>query len=94
MPLVDSLTQDVRFALRVLVRDRGFALTAILVLGLGIGVNTMLCTIICAHTLRGLPVTRADRILYVSAFDDRVNDRALSYPDLLDVQAADRKSVV
>ncbi len=80
--------QDVRFAFRVLVRDRGFALTAILVLGLGIGVNNMLCTIIYAHTLRGLPVTRADRVLYISTFDDKAPERALSYPDLVDLQGS------
>lgn len=37
LPILDMLAQDVRFALRVLMRDRGFALTAILVLGVGLG---------------------------------------------------------
>src|SRR5688572_15411063 len=35
VPVIETLLQDVRFALRVLIRDRGFALTAIVVLGIG-----------------------------------------------------------
>src|SRR5687767_5662764 len=56
LPVVDALAQDVRFALRLLRRDRAFAVTALLVLGVGIGVNNMLFTIVNAHTLRGLPI--------------------------------------
>src|SRR5436305_14997023 len=36
---LDDLTRDMRYAVRALSRDRGFAITAILSLGLGIGVN-------------------------------------------------------
>jgi macrolide transport system ATP-binding/permease protein len=39
LPFVDALTQDVRFAARLLRRDPGFAVTAVLVLGVGIGVT-------------------------------------------------------
>ena len=72
LPFIDALAQDVRFAFRVLRRDRGFTLTAVLVLGLGIGVNNMLSTIIYAHTLRSLPIPGADRVLYISTLDGRV----------------------
>jgi hypothetical protein len=41
LPVIEALLQDVRFAFRVLMRDRGFGLTAILVLGVGLGVNNM-----------------------------------------------------
>src|SRR5688500_18260737 len=73
------IMQDIRFALRLLRRDRGFAATAIFVLAVGIGVNNMFFTILYAHTLRGLPIAGADRILYISTFDDRSPDRAVSY---------------
>jgi predicted permease len=88
LTLIDGAGQDIKFAMRVLRRDRGFALTAILVLGLGIGVNNMMFTIIYGHTLRTLPIERPERVLYVSTFDERVPDRPLSYPDLEDLQAA------
>lgn len=83
---LDSVAQDVRFALRALVRDRGFALTAILVLGLGIGVNSMQVAVFDAHLLRGLPIPRPDRVLYVSTFDERQADRGVSFLDYQDLQ--------
>ena len=82
------LKQDLLFGLRGLCRDRGFGLTAILVLGLGIGVNNMLFTLIYGHTLRGLPIPRADRVLHISTIDDRGADRGLSAAQLDSLRAA------
>ena len=88
LPIVDTLIQDVRFAWRVLWRDRGFALTAIVVLGVGLGVNNMFFTLVYAHKFRGLPIERPDRVLFISTFDDRVSDRAISLPEFDDVRTA------
>ncbi|MBA3269959.1 MAG: ABC transporter permease, partial [Acidobacteria bacterium] len=85
---LDLLLQDIRFAFRVLTRDRGFTVMAILVLGIGIGVNNMMFTIIYTHTLRGLPMDDVGRVLYVSAFDDRTPDSPLSYSEFEDVRLA------
>ena len=87
-PFVQECAQDARFAVRVLMRDRGFALTALFVLGCGIGVNNMLFTILNAHTIRGLPVHRADRLLHISTFDQRAGDRGVSFPEFQDLRAA------
>ncbi len=84
LPFLDALTEDLRFAFRLLSRDRGFATTVVLVLGLGIGINNMLFTILNAHTLRGLPLDEVDRIVFMSTFDDRAPDRGVSYLDFLD----------
>jgi hypothetical protein len=48
-PVFDALWQDVRFAVRVLARDKGFTLLALLVLGLGIGINSMQFAVFDAH---------------------------------------------
>lgn len=87
LPFLDALTQDVRFAVRRLSRDRPFAITGVLVLGLGIGVNNMLFTIVNAHTIRGLPIDRVDRVVFISTFDDRTQDRGLSYPEFEDLRS-------
>jgi predicted permease len=87
LPLVDALTQDFRFAIRLLNRNRGFAVTAVLVLGIGIGVNNMLFTLLNAHTLRGLPMPASHRVLWLSTVDDRGRDRGLSFADYQDVAA-------
>ena len=62
-----SVWQDVRFGARVLMRDRGFTLAAVLLLGLGLGVNTTVFTIVNAMNLRGLPVERPDQILKINS---------------------------
>ena len=75
---LETLAQDARFACRILARERGFALTAIVVLGVGLGVNNMFFTLIYAHKFRGLPFAEPDRILSISAYDDRLPQRAIS----------------
>jgi putative ABC transport system permease protein len=81
LPLVDAVRQDVRFALRLMARDRGFSLTAVLVLGLGIGVNNMLFTILNAHTLRGLPIPASHRVLFFTTIDASGAEKGVSFPD-------------
>jgi len=81
LPVLDALGQDIRFAFRMLRRDRGFALTALFVLAVGIGVNNMLFTILNAHTLRGLPIPAAHRVAAVANIDGRTQHRGVSYPD-------------
>jgi predicted permease len=87
-PVIDRFIQDVRFACRVLIRDRGFALTAILVLGVGLGVNNMFFTLVYAHKFRGVDVAGVERVLHLSTFDDRGTNRLVSLPEFQDLQAA------
>ena len=54
--LVETTLQDVRYALRTIHRNPGFAAAAVLSLALGIGANTAVFTLIDAVTLRSLPV--------------------------------------
>jgi predicted permease len=79
--LVEAFLQDLRQALRRLARERGFAATAIVVLGLGLGVNNMMFTLIYGTTLRGLPIPDRDRVLHVSAVDQRFPDRPLTFAE-------------
>ena len=59
-----SLLQDLRFALRLMAKDRWFSAVAITALALGIGVNATVFTLVNAVLIRGLPFPEADR-LYV-----------------------------
>jgi putative ABC transport system permease protein len=87
-PVVDVVMQDVVFGLRILRRDRGFALTAILVLGVGLGVNNMFFTLTYAHKFRGVAVENVDRLMHISTFDDRGANRLVSLPEFDEVRAA------
>jgi predicted permease len=80
-PILDTLAQDLRFALRILTRERGFALTAMVVLGVGLGVNNMFFTLVHVHKFREMPIERASRVLFISTFDDRAANRLISLPE-------------
>jgi predicted permease len=80
-PALDEFVQDARFALRLLLRNPRFALGAILVLGLGIGINNMYFTLIYGHTMRGLPINEPDRVLHVSRVGQREVNQALSFAE-------------
>jgi predicted permease len=57
------MLQDFRFALRRLFKSKGFTLTAIFTLALGIGANTAIFTLINAIMLKSLPVADPDRLV-------------------------------
>ena len=63
---LESLGADVRYALRALRASPGFAIVAILSLGLGIGANTAIFSLINAVVLRTLPVERPEELMEVT----------------------------
>ena len=64
-PMIDTLRQDVRTALRVLFRSRGFAAAAVIMLALGIGANTAIFSVLRASSLRGSPLPDPDRLAMI-----------------------------
>ncbi|HET8657066.1 MAG TPA: ABC transporter permease, partial [Longimicrobiaceae bacterium] len=63
---MDTLLQDLRYAVRQLLRSPGFALVAILSLALGIGANTAIFSLIDVVMLRSLPVVHPERLVQVT----------------------------
>jgi putative ABC transport system permease protein len=59
------MVTDLRQALRLLARSRGFAVTTILILALGIGANTAVFSIVRAVLLRPLPYHEPDRVVFL-----------------------------
>ncbi len=60
---MDTLLRDVRYSLRILIKEPGFALLAILTLGLGIGATTAIFTVVDSVLLRPLPYKDSDRLV-------------------------------
>ena len=62
---MNNLWTDLRYAVRVLVKNPGFALAAVLTLALGIGANTAVFTVVNAALLRGLPYRDPERLVHL-----------------------------
>jgi putative ABC transport system permease protein len=61
---MNTLLQDVRFGVRMLLKQKGFTAVAILALGLGIGANTAIFSLVNGVLLRPLPFPDAERIIF------------------------------
>jgi putative ABC transport system permease protein len=86
LPSLESVRQDVRYALRTLRRSPAFAGVAILVLALGIASNTAMFSLVDAVRLRALPYAESDRlvVLWGNVMRAKLERRGASYPDFVD----------
>jgi putative ABC transport system permease protein len=89
-PWLQDIAQDVRFAVRLLVKDRRFTLAAVVALALGIGANTTAFTFVNGALLRDLPLANPDRLVGIRTIDTRGRPLGVSYADVRDWRAAAR----
>ena len=87
---LDDLRRDGRHAVRRLRQAPGFAATAILTLGLGIGVNSTFFTIVNAICLRGLPIEAPEHVLTLGTRDAQGRAGGLSYPEFEALRSTQR----
>src|SRR5215510_3634492 len=81
LAVVDSALRDIRYALRMLRRNPGFAAVAILTLGLGIGANTAIFSMFEGVVLAPLPYSDAERLVVVFQTNPRAARIPPSGPD-------------
>src|ERR1700758_5623956 len=86
------MLQDTRFALRTLAKNPAFTITALLCLGLGIGVNATIFSCVRAMLLRPFPYRDPDRLV---AIGESIPQRGwhmntVSYPNFRSFQAENR----
>ena len=82
--LIGTLGQDLRYALRLLVRNPGFAMVAVLSLALGIGANAFVFSVVNALVLRPLPVERPEQLVFLETKDSGISHSFPNYKDLRD----------
>jgi putative ABC transport system permease protein len=90
VPILEHLAQDVRFAARVLWRTPAFTAVAVLTVGLGIGANTAVFSVVNAVLLRPLPFPESERLVLIWATNTKNGDQrdVASYPDFEEWKAS------
>jgi putative ABC transport system permease protein len=86
------LRQDSVFALRMMRKNLGFTIAAIVVLGLGIGANTAIFSVVNAVLLKPLPYEHGDRLLMLrqTSPSSGLMGSSVSVPELMDYRRQNR----
>ena len=82
----DNLLGDTKFAVRQLLKNPGFAITAIFVLALGMGASVAIFGFVDAALLEPLPYANVERLMSVNESNREAPRWPLSYPDYIDWQ--------
>ncbi len=83
---MNTLLQDIRYALRMLAKSPGFMAIAILTLALGIGANTALFSVVNGVLLNPLPYPAPERLMALYSRTTQFSRSSISYPNFLDWQ--------
>jgi predicted permease len=70
LPFFEVLGQDIRYAARTLRRDYGFAIFAILIIGLGVGASCTIFSVVNTLLIHALPFGDPERLAWVANHDD------------------------
>ena len=79
LPWLEVLLQDLRFTFRTLGRDRGFTVIAVIILGLGIGANITVFSVVNTILLRPLPFHNSQELVRILSKDDRGGESSMTY---------------
>ena len=87
---LDSLLRDIRYGLSSLVREPGFAITAVGVLALGIGANTAMFTVVDVVFLRPMRLPQPERLVQIQESPPQGGFMPVAYPDFVDWEKQSR----
>src|ERR1044071_3375837 len=85
-----TLWQDLRYGVRMFIKDPGFAFIAMLALALGIGANTAIFSVVDEALVRPLPVPHPEQMVLLSMANQHGFSTGFSYPDYVDYRDRSR----
>jgi putative ABC transport system permease protein len=84
---VSALISHLRYTIRLLLKSPGFTVTTVLIMGLGIGANTAIFSVVHAVLLQSLPYPDPGRLFTLSETNPVFPEMSVAYPNYLDWRA-------
>src|SRR5215472_38210 len=87
---MDTLSKDIHFGVKTLLKRPGFTAVALITLALGIGATTTIFSVVNALLLRGLPYPAPEQLVLLREVNAQGDQKAMAQPNFEDIRSNNR----